>query len=108
MKNRILEKERKVNMKTFGMVVVAALGVAVWAKEPAPEVTVRVDPSAVVGPVKLMNAVNNGPSVAKANANDQKRGNFTEYAAARFPYARLHDSINCCSGGARTLVIVGL
>ena len=92
-------------MKAFGMIAVAALGAVVWAKEPAPEVTVRVDPSAVVGPVKLMNAVNNGPSVAKANANDQKRGNFTEYAAARFPYARLHDSINCCSGGAHCVDI---
>lgn len=50
MKNRILEKERKVNMKTFGMVVVAALGAAAWAKEPAPEVTVRVDPSASIRP----------------------------------------------------------
>ena len=67
----------------------------------ASRVVVAVDPADAVGPVKPMNAVNNGPSV-KNPGGDQVRGNFDEYKAARIPFARTHDSINCVSGGART------
>ena len=38
---------------------------------------VVIDPAAVVGAIKPMNAVNNGPAVA--NAKEQTRGNFYEY-----------------------------
>ena len=51
---------------------------------------VVVDPGVAVGPVKLMNGVNNGP--VAANAKEQTRGNFNEFAALHIPYARTHDS----------------
>ena len=70
-----------------------------FAAEPAAEAMVTVDLTKEIGPVRMMNAVNNGPSVAKPGG-DQKRGNFEDYRGARFPYARLHDSVNCCPGGA--------
>ncbi len=66
-----------------------------------PLVRVTADLSAELGPVKLMNAVNNGPSVKKPGG-DQMRGNFEDYKAARIPYARTHDSVNCVAGGAHT------
>ncbi len=50
---------------------------------------VIVDPSVELGPIKPMNAVNNGPKVAPAS---QKKGNFESYRDAGFPYARLHDT----------------
>ena len=62
---------------------------------------ITVDMTKELGPVKLMNAVNNGPSVKKPGG-DQVRGNFEGYKAARIPFARTHDSINCVSGGAHT------
>ena len=80
------------------MMAVMAAGAAM-AAEPAATATVTVDMKAELGPVKLMNSVNNGPSVKKPGG-DQVRGNFEEYRAARFPMARLHDSINSVSGGA--------
>ena len=56
---------------------------------PADMTTVTIDPAKTVGPIKPMNAVNNGPSKARA---DQSRGNFDSYRAARIPYARIHDA----------------
>ena len=70
-----------------------------FAAEPAACATVTVNLDAELGAVKPMHAVNNGPSVTKPGG-DQKRGNFEDYRALRAPYARLHDSVNCCSGGA--------
>ena len=84
-------------MKT-GMIAVAAM--AIGSAMAAPTALVTVDVAREAGPIKPMNAVNNGPAVKKANANDQKRGNFEDYRAARIPFARTHDSINCVSGGA--------
>ena len=43
----------------------------------------------IIGKIKPMHAVNNGPCVA---GNDQKRGNQDDYKAARIPYARNHDA----------------
>ena len=68
------------------------------------EIAVSVDPTKEVGPIKRMNAVNNGPSIPLDNGT-QVRGNFDAYAKARFPFARLHDSINCVSGGAHAVDI---
>ncbi|MCR5463005.1 MAG: hypothetical protein K6F06_00475, partial [Bacteroidales bacterium] len=51
---------------------------------------VVIDPAAVVGTIKPMNAVNNGPAVANDKA--QPRGNFYEYTVLNIPYARTHDS----------------
>ncbi len=48
-----------------------------------------VDANAVVGDIKVMNAVNNGPQVA---GSTQKKGNAQAYKDAGFGYARLHDA----------------
>ena len=85
-------------IRQSALVLAIAAGTA-FAAEPAAKATVTVDMKAEVGPVKPMNSVNNGPSVSKPGG-DQVRGNFEEYRAARFPMARLHDSINSVSGGA--------
>ena len=52
--------------------------------------TVAVDFSVSCGPVKPMNAVNNGP--VGNGAGVRQHGNFTEYRAARIPFARTHDA----------------
>lgn len=72
---------------------------ALNAAEPMSTAEVVVDCQAVLGPVKPMNAVNNGPTV-KTPAGDQKRGNFDEYRAAHIPFARTHDSNLCTEYGA--------
>ena len=53
--------------------------------------TVAVDFSAACGPVKPMNAVNNGP-VGGSPDSARHHGNFLEYRAARIPFARTHDA----------------
>ncbi len=74
---------------------------ASFEAEPAATATISVDPAQALGPVKRMNAVNNGPTVPPVRG-DQMRGNFIDYKAARLPFARTHDSIGCVSGGAHT------
>lgn len=55
---------------------------------------IRVDVSDILGPIKPMNAVNNGPSARLGP--EQRRGDFVNrvqaYREARFPMARTHDS----------------
>ena len=69
----------------------------------AAEWTVTVDPAAEVGPIKKMNAVNNGPTKPRS---DQSLGNFDEYKALKIPYARIHDANHCSSyGGPHTVDI---
>ena len=55
---------------------------------------IRVYPAEALGPVKPMNAVNNGPGARLGP--EQRRGDFVNrvqsYRAARFPMARMHDS----------------
>lgn len=80
---------------------------ALNAAEPMATAEVSVDLGTVLGPMKPMHAVNNGPSVNKPGG-DQKRGNYETYAAARVPFARTHDSINCVSGGTHTCDINAL
>jgi len=93
---------RKVNRAGVAAVVAAcAICGAATAAEPAATALVTVDPSREIGPIKPMNAVNNGPTVKKPGG-DQKNGNFEDYKALRIPFARTHDSINCVSGGAHT------
>jgi len=82
----------------FALLVISGTAIAA---EPAATALVTVDPSCEIGPIKLMNAVNNGPSVKKPGG-DQKNGNFEDYRALRIPYARTHDSVNCVAGGAHT------
>ena len=78
---------------------VAAMRGPLDAAEPMSTAEIVVDCRAEHGPVKPMNAVNNGPSV-KTPAGDQKRGNFDDYTAARIPFARTHDSNLCTDYGA--------
>ena len=51
--------------------------------------TVKVNFDNIVGEIKVMHAVNNGPVIA---GKDQKRGNELYYKMARIPYARTHDA----------------
>ena len=68
---------------------------------------VIVNPGSVVGPIKPMNAVNNGPAVA--NANEQTRGNFYEYKVLNIPYARTHDANhNSGYGGPHTVDVTAI
>ena len=50
---------------------------------------ITIHTSEVLGPVKPMNAVNNGPVVA---GKDQTRGNLPTYKALEIPFARTHDA----------------
>ncbi len=56
--------------------------------------TITINPTNVIGPVKPMNGVNNGPIKAR---RDQSRGNFATFRDARIPFARTHDA-NLFSG----------
>ena len=52
-------------------------------------VNVKIDFKNTIGKLKPMNAVNNGPIIAR---KDQSRGNDDAFRAAKIPYARTHDS----------------
>ena len=88
-------------MKKNMLCLAAALCGSIFAAQPAATALVTVNLGEEMGPIKPMNAVNNGP-VVKKPGGDQVRGNFEDYKAARIPFARTHDSINCVSGGAHT------
>ena len=62
----------------------------------------KIDFSKAVGKIKPMNAVNNGP----AGEKERNTGNFETYKAARFSYARLHDSAHCYEYGGEFSVDV--
>jgi len=61
------------------------------------EAKVTLDFNRVIGQIKRMNAVNNGPVRSRS---DQSRGNFDDYAALKIPFARIHDAGSCYSYGA--------
>ena len=61
-------------------------------KERPADATVTVDFSTDVGPVKPMNAVNNGPVGVDGTSLGSEHGNFATYRAANIPYARTHDT----------------
>ena len=66
-------------------------------------VRIAVRPEQALGPVRIMNAVNNGPM---KRGTDQTRGNFDDYAALEIPYARIHDAALCSTyGGCHTVDI---
>ena len=88
-------------MKCLLPAVVLGMTGSLFAAEPAARATVSVDLAAEKGPIRLMNAVNNGPTVSKPGG-DQVLGNFEDYRALKIPFARTHDSIGCCPGGAHT------
>jgi len=83
--------------KLTGFGVVMAAGAALAAP------TVTVDTAKQVGPIKVVHAVNNGPSGEKS---DQQNNNFDDYAALRIPYARTHDAARTHAyGGHHTIDI---
>ena len=89
----------------FSICGVAASFGALNAAEPMATAEVTVDAGTVLGPVKPMHAVNNGPAVSKPGG-DQKKGNFETYRAARIPYARTHDAnFSASYGGPHTVDI---
>ena len=53
---------------------------------------VNVNPDKVLGPIKPMNGVNNGPGGPYGLGNSQIRDNFDDYKAAKIPFARTHDA----------------
>ena len=73
-------------MKTLKPILTSLLAVASIYSLSA---QVVVDANEVVGKIKVMNAVNNGPQVA---GSTQIRGNALAYKQAEFSYARLHDA----------------
>jgi hypothetical protein len=103
MTGKVLSGKNKGNVQLSAVISVAVFMAAstfsLSAAQPAAVALVTVDPSHEVAPVKPMHAVNNGPSVKKPGG-DQKCGNFETYKAARIPYARTHDSINCVGNGS--------
>ena len=88
-------------------------GVATWsfccgekdvrAADPCLPLTVTVDPSRDLGPVRAMNAVNNGPIKGRS---DQTRGNLQLWQALKIPFARNHDAAFCSAYGGEHSVDV--
>ena len=62
---------------------------------------VRINPAKETGPIKPMNAVNNGPVFRNT---DQIRDNFDAYKALNVPYARIHDANSSDYFGAPHIV----
>ncbi|MBO4540025.1 MAG: hypothetical protein J5781_07075, partial [Clostridia bacterium] len=61
---------------------------------------IKVDFSQKIGPIKAMNAVNNGPLPI---AEERAVNNFDAYRKLRIPYARTHDASFCSRyGGEHT------
>lgn len=73
-------------MKNLGRSILTYLAIAIVSSASA---QVVVDVEKVVGPIKIMNAVNNGPLTA---GKTQKKGNAQAYKDGGFGYARLHDA----------------
>ena len=69
----------------FRIVAMAMLAVSVASAE----ILVTVDAADEVGPIKIMNAVNNGPV---APAGVRQHSNFDAFKAARIPFGRTHDT----------------
>ena len=66
-----------------------------------------VNPDKIIGKIKPMNAVNNGP-VYTENA-DQNLTNLPYFKEANIPYARTHDSSICYDyGGEHTVDIINI
>ena len=95
------ERNKTMTKSLVAGIVAGLTASSLFAAQPAATAQVLVDLSKELGAIKPMHAVNNGPSVKKPGG-DQKAGNFEDYKAARIPFARTHDSVNCVPGGAHT------
>jgi hypothetical protein len=70
---------------------------------------VNVNPDKVLGPIKPMNGVNNGPGGPYGLGNSQIRDNFDDYKAAKIPFARTHDAaFSECYGSEHTVDITAI
>ena len=71
------------------------------ATDPCIPLTLEADSNLILGKIKPMNAVNNGPIKARSV---QSRGNFEAYRNLEIPYARNHDAAFCSAyGGEHTV-----
>ena len=69
--------------------------------DPCSELTMEADAGLVIGKIKPMNAVNNGPIKGRRSTT---RGNFESYRKLEIPFARNHDASFCSSyGGEHTV-----
>ncbi len=59
--------------------------------------SIRIDFTKKLGPIKPMNAGNNGPKIAGKN---QTSGNFGTFKMLNIPYSRVHDANFCSAYGA--------
>lgn len=66
----------------FKNIFLSAFAMLLFSGVAMSQAVVSIDPAVEVGPIKMMNAANNGP----------KGGNFKDYKALRIPYARTHDT----------------
>jgi len=66
---------------------------------------IRVDFENIIGKIKPMHAVNNGPLKKR---EDQTRHNYESYKAAKIPYMRTHDASFCAAYGGEHSVDVHL
>ena len=64
---------------------------------------INIDFTKKIGPIKRMNAVNNGPLPM---TEEYTRTNFFDYKALRIPYARTHDAAFCDAYGGNHTVDV--
>lgn len=71
--------------------------------EPCSPMVVTVDKTDIIGDIKPMNAVNNGPIRVR---KDQSRGNMDLWKAAKIPFARNHDAAFYSSYGGEHSVDV--
>jgi len=101
------------NIACCGLVVLALAG-SVWADNQVSgaggsSAVVRVDPAASAPALKPMNAVNNGPHRPRAGQTISTFHNFDTYAAAKIPFARIHDAaFNSSYGGEHSVDITGI
>ena len=68
---------------------------------PSEPITITADPEKILGKIKPMNAVNNGPI-----GSSRGRGNMKLWQEAQIPYARNHDAAFCASYGGEHIVDV--
>ena len=66
----------------FRNIFVSALAMLLFCDIASSQIIVALDPATEVGPIKMMNAANNGPY----------KDNLEAYKALRVPYARTHDT----------------
>lgn len=65
---------------------------------------IKIDYNKIIGKIKPMNAVNNGPKIPLDPAVGQDTGNMRDYANLHIPYARTHDAALSSAYGGEHVV----